>query len=212
MKQVFRVFWGCTLAAALALTGCGRGGAPGSSGAGSMSGSGSGAMSGGTAGQEQAWRTGLGVVTEAAGSDRAGKITTAAAAVVLDADGINALAAHKDVLRESACPIVLTPHGGEFLRLGGDPLHRDPVSEVMRVSAETGCVVLLKGCRTVITDGLNVYRNATGNPGLATGGSGDVLAGMIVSLLGQHVMPLEAAAAAAWLHGAAADLAAQTTG
>ena len=86
MKQVFRVFWGCTLAAALALTGCGRG-APGSSGAGSMSGSGSGAMSGGTAGQEQAWRTGLGVVTEAAGSDRAGKITTAAAAVVLDADG-----------------------------------------------------------------------------------------------------------------------------
>lgn len=87
MKQVFRVFWGCTLAAALALTGCGRGGAPGSSGAGSMSGSGSGAMSGGTAGQEQAWRTGLGVVTEAAGSDRAGKITTAAAAVVLDADG-----------------------------------------------------------------------------------------------------------------------------
>ena len=77
MKQVFRVFWGCTLAAALALTGCGRGGAPGSSGAGSMSGSGSGAMSGGTAGQEQAWRTGLGVVTEAAGSDRAGKITTA---------------------------------------------------------------------------------------------------------------------------------------
>ena len=72
MKQVFRVFWGCTLAAALALTGCGRGGAPGSSGAGSMSGSGSGAMSGGTAGQEQAWHTGLGVVTEAAGSDRAG--------------------------------------------------------------------------------------------------------------------------------------------
>ena len=78
--------------------------------------------------------------------------------LVLDADGINALAAHKDVLRESACPIVLTPHGGEFLRLGGDPLHRDPVSEAMRVSAETGCVVLLKGCRTVLTDGLNVYR------------------------------------------------------
>ena len=132
--------------------------------------------------------------------------------LVLDADGIHALAAHKDVLRESACPIVLTPHGGEFLRLGGDPLHRDPVSEAMRVSAETGCVVLLKGYRTVLTDGLNTYRNATGNPGLATGGSGDVLAGMIVSLLGQHVMPLEAAAAAAWLHGAAADLAAQTTG
>lgn len=132
--------------------------------------------------------------------------------LVLDADGINALAQHMDVLRGSACPIVLTPHGGEFLRLGGDPLHRDPVSEAMRIARETGCIVLLKGCRTIVTDGLNVYRNTTGNPGLATGGSGDVLAGMLVSLLGQHVMPLEAAAAAAWLHGAAADLAAQTTG
>ena len=72
--------------------------------------------------------------------------------------------------------------------------------------------MLLKGSRTVITDGLNTYVNYTGNPGLATGGSGDVLAGMIVSLLGQHIMPLEAAAAAAWLHGAAADLAARELG
>ena len=101
MKQVFRVFWGCTLAAALALTGCGRGGAPGSSGAGSMSGSGSGAMSGGTAGQEQAWRTGLGVVTEAAGSDRAGKITTAAAAVVLDADLVSGCTIAVDRYRDA---------------------------------------------------------------------------------------------------------------
>ena len=69
-----------------------------------------------------------------------------------------------------------------------------------------------QGSRTVITDGLNVYVNHTGNPGLAAGGSGDVLAGMLVSLLGQHIMPLEAAAAAAWLHGSAADLAAQELG
>ena len=132
--------------------------------------------------------------------------------LVLDADGINALAPHMDVLRGSACPVVLTPHGGEFLRLGGDPLAQDPVAEACRISMGTGCIVLLKGHRTIITDGLNVYRNTTGNPGLATGGSGDVLAGMIVSLLGQHVMPLEAAAAAAWLHGAAADLAVRTVG
>ena len=139
-------------------------------------------------------------------------VQTCRAPLVLDADGINALAAHMDVLHGSACPKVLTPHGGEFLCLGGDPLSRDPVSEAMRISRESGAIVLLKGCRTIITDGKNVYRNTTGNPGLATGGSGDVLAGMIVSLLGQHVMPLEAAAAAAWLHGAAADAAAGELG
>lgn len=82
----------------------------------------------------------------------------------------------------------------------------------MRLANRTHAVLLLKGSRTVITDGLNIYVNHTGNPGLATGGSGDVLAGMIVSLLGQHIMPLEAAAAAAWLHGAAADLAAEKLG
>lgn len=82
----------------------------------------------------------------------------------------------------------------------------------MRLADRTHAVLLLKGSRTVITDGLNVYVNHTGNPGLAAGGSGDVLAGMLVSLLGQHIMPLETAAAAAWLHGSAADLAAQELG
>ena len=104
---------------------------------------------------------------------------------------------------------MLTPHDGEFLRLGGDPKADDRTREAMRLASRSHAVVLLKGSRTVITDGLNTYVNHTGNPGLATGGSGDVLAGMIVSLLGQHIMPLEAAAAAAWLHGAAADLAAR---
>ena len=132
--------------------------------------------------------------------------------LVLDADGINAVAAHIDVLRGCACPVVLTPHDGEFLRLGGDPKAADRTQEAMRLANRTHAVLLLKGSRTVITDGLNIYVNHTGNPGLATGGSGDVLAGMIVSLLGQHIMPLEAAAAAAWLHGAAADLAAEKLG
>ena len=134
------------------------------------------------------------------------------APLVLDADGINAVAAHIDVLRGCACPVVLTPHDGEFLRLGGDPKAADRTQEAMRLADRTHAVLLLKGSRTVITDGLNVYVNHTGNPGLAAGGSGDVLAGMLVSLLGQHIMPLEAAAAAAWLHGSAADLAAQELG
>ena len=132
--------------------------------------------------------------------------------LVLDADGINAAAPHIDVLRGCACPVVLTPHDGEFLRLGGDPKAADRTQEAMRLANRTHAVLLLKGSRTVITDGLNVYVNHTGNPGLAAGGSGDVLAGMLVSLLGQHIMPLEAAAAAAWLHGSAADLAAQELG
>ena len=134
------------------------------------------------------------------------------APLVLDADGINAVVGHIDVLRGCACPVVLTPHDGEFLRLGGDPKADDRTREAMRLASRSHTVVLLKGSRTVITDGLNTYVNHTGNPGLATGGSGDVLAGMIVSLLGQHIMPLEAAAAAAWLHGAAADLAARELG
>lgn len=75
-----------------------------------------------------------------------------------------------------------------------------------------GAVVLLKGHRTVVTDGTRGYENHTGNPGMATGGSGDVLAGLLVSLLGQGLPPLEAAACAAWIHGAAGDLCAETWG
>ena len=130
------------------------------------------------------------------------------APLVLDADGINAVAGHIDVLRGSACPVILTPHDGEFARLGGNAHAADRMAEAKRFSLETGCILLWKGYRSYITDGLNVYRNDTGNPGMATGGSGDVLAGIVTGLLGQHVFPLEAAAAGAWLAGAAGDLAA----
>ena len=132
--------------------------------------------------------------------------------LVLDADGINLLAQHMDVLRGSKCPVILTPHDGEFSRLGGDPKAKDRTLEARAFAEKTKTILLLKGHRTIITDGLNVYRNTTGNPGMATGGSGDVLSGVIVSLLGQHVMPLEAAAAGAWIHGAAGDLAAREIG
>ena len=132
--------------------------------------------------------------------------------LVLDADGINAVAGHIDSLRGCACPVILTPHDGEFTRMGGDLKAGDRTCCAMQMALRTQTVVLLKGSRTIITDGLNTYVNHTGNPGMATGGSGDVLAGMIVSLLGQHIMPLEAAAVAAYLHGSAGDLAAKALG
>ena len=130
--------------------------------------------------------------------------------VVLDADGINVMAAHKDILRGRTNPTILTPHAGEFARLGGRAEDRQTAAEDM--ARELGCIMLLKGHNTVITDGTETYINPTGNPGMAVGGSGDVLSGIIVSLLGQGIAPLEAAAIGAWLHGAAGDLCAKDIG
>jgi len=131
--------------------------------------------------------------------------------VVLDADGINVLAAHKDILRGRTTPTILTPHAGEFARLGGNTENgRQTGAEA--VAGDLGCILLLKGSGTVITDGKTTYINSTGNPGMAVGGSGDVLSGIIVSLLGQGIGPLEAAACGAWLHGAAGDLCASEIG
>lgn len=131
--------------------------------------------------------------------------------VVVDADGINLLSRHKDILRGRTAPTILTPHDGEFMRLAGE------IGENRRATAEkaardTNIILLLKGHRTIITNGEETYINPTGNPGMAVGGSGDVLAGVIVSLLGQKLPPLEAAACGAWLHGAAGDICAREIG
>lgn len=131
--------------------------------------------------------------------------------VVLDADGINVMAGHKDILRGRTRPTVLTPHVGEFARLGGDP-KADRQSAAEEMARDLGCILLLKGHHTVITDGTTTYINPTGNPGMAVGGSGDVLAGILVSLLGQGIPPLEAAACGAWIHGAAGDICAAEIG
>ena len=131
--------------------------------------------------------------------------------VVVDADGINVLAAHKDILRGRKRPTILTPHDGEFARLHGK-VCEDRIASAQSLAQDLGSIVLLKGHNTVITDGQTVYLNRTGNPGMAVGGSGDVLAGMIVSLLGQGIQPLEAAACGAWLHGAAGDICADELG
>ena len=132
-------------------------------------------------------------------------IRTARCPMVIDADGINALAGHKDVLREAGGPCILTPHKGEFQRLSGAaPAEADAAAKSFAM--ETGCVLLLKSHRTLISasDGRQM-RNTTGNPGMAKGGSGDVLAGMLLSLLGQGLDAFDAACAGAWLHGAAGD-------
>ena len=138
-------------------------------------------------------------------------LENAACPVIVDADGINVLSAHRDILRGRQYPTILTPHDGEFARIGGC-LTADRMESAAALARDLGCIVLLKGHRTCITDGRTGYLNTTGNPGMAVGGSGDVLAGMVVSLMGQGIAPLEAAACGAWLHGAAGDLCAMELG
>ena len=138
-------------------------------------------------------------------------LENAACPVVLDADGINVLSGHMDILRGRQYPTILTPHDGEFRRVGGS-VGDDRMASAGAFASEFGCVLLLKGHRTCITDGQTGYVNGTGNPGMAVGGSGDVLAGILTGLLGQGMEPLKAAACAAWLHGAAGDLCASELG
>lgn len=131
--------------------------------------------------------------------------------VVLDADGINVLQQHKYILRERTAPTILTPHDGEFRRIGGI-LTSDRIASAANLANDLGIIVLLKGSETIITDSKNCYLNSTGNPGMATGGSGDVLSGIITALLGFGIHPLEAAACGAWIHGAAGDVCAKEIG
>ena len=128
--------------------------------------------------------------------------------VVLDADGINVMTRHKDILRRRAAPTILTPHYGEFMRIGGIP-GENPMEAAGNLARDLGVIVLLKGHETCITDGRQGYVNHTGNSGMAKGGSGDILAGLILGLLGQGMTPLEAAACGALFHGAAGDLCAR---
>jgi NAD(P)H-hydrate epimerase len=129
---------------------------------------------------------------------------------VLDADGINAFAGHSKLLRSLDFPLVVTPHAGEASRLLGvdkDVIIGSPVEFARRVAADLGVVMVLKGAPTVIagSDG-DAFINPTGNQGLATAGSGDVLTGIIAGLLAQGVNALEAACAGSYIHGFAADL------
>ena len=127
--------------------------------------------------------------------------------LVLDADGINALEGHIDTLDARRGRVtVLTPHDGEFARLAGHMPGGDRLAEARAFAAAHGCCLVLKGHRTVtaLPDG-RAFVNTTGNPGMAKGGSGDVLAGMLAALLGQGFSAEEAVPAAVCLHGAAGD-------
>ncbi len=134
--------------------------------------------------------------------------------LVLDADGCNAIAANMDVLyRRRDCPTILTPHDGEFARMGGNLTHGDRAAAARKFSMTYGCLLVLKGHRTIISlpDG-EIFVNTTGNSGMAKGGSGDVLAGILTGLLAQGMHPVKAAVCAVWIHGRAGDLCAAKYG
>jgi ADP-dependent NAD(P)H-hydrate dehydratase len=136
-------------------------------------------------------------------------------ALVLDADALNILKGDTSSLHLRSAPLVLTPHPGEFARL-----IREETATVQNrreefaatFAATHGLALVLKGHVTLVTDGKRLYRNTTGNPGMATGGSGDVLTGLIVALLGQGLAPFAAAQLGVYLHGLAGDLARESLG
>lgn len=134
---------------------------------------------------------------------------------VLDADGLNAFEGRPALLARASAPRILTPHPGEAARLLGTTA-RDVQANREGAARELvrrfGGVAVLKGHRTLVTDGRRIFRNRTGNPGMATGGSGDVLAGVLGALLGQKLPPFEAACLGVEVHGRAGDLGARDLG
>ena len=130
--------------------------------------------------------------------------------LVIDADGLNVLAGRAEILREAVAPVVITPHPGELARLLGKEtadILNDRLGEARAASARLRCVVVLKSAGSIVAtpDG-EAFITRTGNPGMATGGMGDVLTGAIASLIGQGAAPVDAAWAGAYLHGLAADV------
>lgn len=136
--------------------------------------------------------------------------------LVVDADALNFAARHPGVLERGRAPLILTPHPGEMARLEGKAIpevQADRLDTALKTAGETGAVTVLKGAATVIAgpDGRRAV-NPTGNPGMAKGGSGDVLAGMIASFSAQGIPPFETAVLGAYLHGLAGDLCAAELG
>lgn len=136
--------------------------------------------------------------------------------VVLDADGINHIAEDLEVLKKAGAQVILTPHPGEMGRLSGASSHEVKTRRV-DLAREFACkfkvILVLKGARTVVADPEGrVFINTTGNPGMATAGTGDVLTGMIAGLSAQGMKPLQAALAGVYLHGCCGDLAARRRG
>jgi len=129
--------------------------------------------------------------------------------VVLDADALNIYEKQADRIGRAACPVIITPHPGEMARLAGcsaAQVQADRYGTARRAAAATGATVILKGAGTIVAQkDAPVSINMTGNPGMATGGMGDVLAGLVAGLAGQGLAPFDAARAGVYLHGRAAD-------
>jgi ADP-dependent NAD(P)H-hydrate dehydratase len=136
--------------------------------------------------------------------------------LIIDADGLNNLAGIKDWPIKLKAKPVLTPHPGEMKRLWSalfrEPLPSDRQQQAIQLAQQTKTVVALKGAGTVVTDGQKVYINKTGNPGMATAGSGDVLTGVITALAGQGLSDFDAAVLGVYIHGLAGDIAAEKIG
>jgi NAD(P)H-hydrate epimerase len=143
-------------------------------------------------------------------------LARAAAPVVLDADGLNALAgdlAPLEARRADGRVTVLTPHDAEFARIAGAPVGNDRIAAARALAARSGAFVLLKGPGTVVAEpGGRAAINPTGSEALASAGTGDVLTGIVAAFLARGTPPFEATAAAAWVHGAAADAVRDFTG
>lgn len=129
--------------------------------------------------------------------------------IILDADGINAVCSNINILKETSAPIIITPHPGEMARLTGksiEAIQADRIKAAKDFALEYGCVVVLKGANTVVASPSgSIYLNRTGNPGMATAGSGDVLAGIISSFVCQSMSLQSAATAGVYIHGLCGD-------
>jgi NAD(P)H-hydrate epimerase len=135
---------------------------------------------------------------------------------VIDADALNALVGHQHIIQDCRNPLVLTPHPGEFSRLSGQStvdVVWDPIESVKRLAKSLGHIIVLKGAPSLVADPMGrVYVNPTGNAGMATGGTGDVLTGLIASLIGQGLSPLQAARLGVYVHGLSGDLVSKQKG
>lgn len=136
--------------------------------------------------------------------------------LVIDGDGLNNLSRLSGWPQKRRASVVLTPHPGEMKRLWSglfrDEMPNDRREQAARLASAAGAVVALKGAGTVVTDGRRVYVNQTGNPGMATAGSGDVLTGIIAALIGQGLSDFDATVLGVHVHGLAGDLAAHRLG
>jgi hydroxyethylthiazole kinase-like uncharacterized protein yjeF len=143
-------------------------------------------------------------------------IPEVAVPLIIDADGITALASRLEIMKQCKSSIILTPHPGEMARLVGTTTQKvqdDRIGAAKAFATTYGCIVVLKGDKTVIaTPDEKVYINPTGNPGMASGGMGDILTGMIGGLIAQGLSPLEAAIWGVYLHGLAGDIAERDLG